>query len=116
MDSANLQLESLKSRIVYKEKKFKDYYTYEQTLKRLLEDSKYIALSLRYPYQDFSTLELPNKYLNWQLRCCEELIGLIGSQNIKSYSENGLAWTRDSASLSTALVNEIEPIVGYIEE
>ena len=85
-------------------------------LNRLLDDSKYVALSLRYPYQDYSQKELPLKYNNWQLRCCEELYKLIGSANIKSYAENGLNWTRDSGYLSTHLINEIEPIVGYIQD
>ena len=87
---------------------------YEKTLERLLEDSKYIALSLRYPYRDYSNLELPKKYYNWQLRCCEELLKLIGSANIKSYSENGISWTKDSAYLSTELASEIEPMAGSI--
>lgn len=91
-----------------------DYTIYESVLNRLLEDSKYIALSIRFPYQDYSTMTLPIKYNNWQLRCCEELYKLIGSAGIKSYSENGLSWTRDSGYISTGLVNEIEPVAGYI--
>lgn len=92
------------------------YETYIKVLKRLLDDSKYIALSLRYPYQDCSTMELPNRYKNWQLRCCEELYNGIGTQGIKSYSENGLSWTRDSGYVSYELRGEIEPLVGYIIE
>lgn len=90
------------------------YETYIKVLKRLLEDSKYIALSLRFPYQDYSNLELPNKYYNWQLRCCEEIYNGIGTEGIKSYSENGLSWTRDSGYISYELRGEIEPLVGYI--
>ena len=91
------------------------YETYIKVLKRLLEDSKFIALSLRYPYQDYSELELPKKYNNWQLRCCEEIYNQIGNVGIKSYSENGLSWTRDSAYLSYELRGEIEPMAGYIK-
>ena len=116
MESATTQLDLLKDRIKYSELVFEDETTYNKVLENLLEDSKYIALSLRFPYQDFSDRELPSKYNNWQLRCCEELYHLIGSVNIKSYSENGLSWTRDSAYLSNQLVNEIEPYVGYIIE
>ena len=90
------------------------YETYIKVLKRLLEDSKYVALSLRYPYQDYSETELPKKYNNWQLRCCEELYKQIGNVGIKSYSENGLNWTRDSGYISYELRGEIEPLVGYI--
>ncbi len=114
MDSEKKQLELLKDRISYKENIFGDNRTYEKALTKLLEDAKYIALSLRYPYEDFSAYELPKKYFNWQLRCCEELYKLIGSANIKSYSENGLSWTRDSSNLSYSLTNEIESRVGYV--
>lgn len=90
--------------------------TYLNVLNRLLEDSKYVALSIRYPYQDFSNMELPNKYKNWQLRCCQEIYNGIGTEGIKSYSENGLSWTRDSGYISYELRSEIESMVGYIQE
>lgn len=108
------QLEKLTKRIAYNENLYGDESTYQNFLERLLEDSKYIALSMRYPYQDFYDMDLPRKYYNWQLRCCMELKELIGSANVKSYSENGLSWTRDSAYLSEQLATEIEPMVGYI--
>jgi len=92
------------------------YETYIEVLKRLLEDSKYVALSLRFPYKDYSDIELPSKYKNWQLRCCEEIYNGIGNVGIKSYAENGLSWTRDSGYISYELRGEIEPMVGYIEE
>ena len=113
MESAN-QLELLKKRIVYQENVFEDYNQYEDILNRLLEESKNLALSLRFPYQDYSSMELPKKYYNWQLRCCEELYRNLGTQGIKSYSENGLAWTRDSSYITHELESEIEPIIGYI--
>ena len=90
--------------------------TYIKVLKRLLEDSKYIALSLRYPYKDYSNIELPRKYYNWQLRCSQEIYQGIGSVGIKSYAENGLSWTRDSGYISYELRGEIEPMVGYIDD
>ena len=114
MESEITQLDLLKERIEYDENVFTDNETYEKVLNRLLDDSKYIALSLRYPYQDYSNLELPTKYNNWQLRCCEELYNGIGTEGIKSYSENGLSWTRDSGYISYELRGEIEPLVGYI--
>lgn len=91
------------------------YETYIKVLKRLLDDSKYIALSLRFPYKDYSEMELPKKYNNWQLRCSEEIYNSIGNVGIKSYAENGLSWTRDSGYISYELRGEIEPMVGYIE-
>lgn len=116
MDNVNepTQLDMLKDRIEYDVEIFGDNATYEKVLNRLLEDSKYIALSIRFPYQDYSNNELPNKYKNWQLRCCEEIYNGIGTQGIKSYSENGLSWTRDSGYISYELRNEIESFVGYI--
>jgi hypothetical protein len=115
MESETTQLDLLKERIEYDELIFTDNETYEKVLNRLLDDSKYIALSLRYPYEDYSELELPNKYKNWQLRCCEEIYQGIGTQGLKSYSENGLSWTRDSGYISYELRGEIEPLVGYIK-
>ena len=90
--------------------------TYIKVLKRLLEDSKYVALSLRFPYLDYFDMELPKKYNNWQLRCCVEIYQGIGSEGIKSYSENGLSWTRDSGYISYELRSEIEPMIGYITD
>lgn len=116
MDSSNIQLNLLKNRIEYDKNIFGDLGTYTKVLNRLLEDSKYVGLSIRFPYKDFSNMELPNKYKNWQLRCCEEIYNSIGTQGIKSYSENGLSWTRDSGYISYELRNEIEPMVGYIAD
>lgn len=113
MDSVK-QMDLLKDRIEYDEKIFGNKQTYEVVLERLLEDSKYIALSLRYPYQDYSDKELPSKYKNWQLRCSYEIYNGIGTEGLLSYTENGLSWTRDSGYISKELRDEIEPLVGYI--
>ena len=112
MGSEKTQLDLLKERIAFEQTT--DNETYEKVLSNLLEDSKHVALSLRYPYQDYSNLELPSRYNNWQLRCCEEIYNQIGTIGIKSYSENGLNWTRDSSYISYELRNEIEPMIGYI--
>ena len=116
MDSENIQLELLEERIEYDERIFGDEDTYESVLNRLLDDSKFIALSIRFPYQDYSNMDLPNKYKNWQLRCCQEIYQGIGTEGIKSYAENGLSWTRDSGYISYELRSEIESFVGYIQE
>lgn len=116
MDSENIQLELLEQRIPYEAKIFGDNETYESVLNRLLDDSKFIALSIRFPYQDYSNMDLPNKYKNWQLRCCQEIYQGIGTEGIKSYAENGLSWTRDSGYISYELRSEIESFVGYIQE
>ena len=115
MDSENTQLELLQERIEYNVNIFGDEETYEKVLNRLLEDSKYVALSIRFPYQDYSNMQLPSKYKNWQLRCCQEIYQGIGTEGIKSYAENGLSWTRDSGYISYELRSEIESIVGFIK-
>lgn len=116
MDSENIQLELLEERIEYNERIFGDEDTYESVLNRLLDDSKFIALSIRFPYQDYSNMDLPSKYKNWQLRCCQEIYQGIGTEGIKSYAENGLSWTRDSGYISYELRSEIESVVGFIQE
>lgn len=116
MESATTQLDLLKQRIIYDEDIFGDDQVYNQVLKNLLEDSKYIALSIRFPFEDYSNIPLPNKYNNWQLRCSVELYNGLGKENIKSYAENGISWTRDGSNISTDLYEEIMPMVGVIYE
>ena len=115
MDSVSkTQFEYLQERIEYDSNVFGDISTYTRVLNNLLDDSRHIALSLRFPYKDYSNINLPTKYNNWQLRCCVEIYQGIGTEGIKSYSENGLNWTRDSGYISRELREEIEPLVGYI--
>lgn len=116
MESATTQLYLLKQRIVYNQDIFDTYSLYERVLNNLLDDSKYIALSIRFPFKDYSNTELPSKYNNWQLRCCVELFNGLGKENIKSYAENGISWTRDGSNISTDLYEEIVPMVGVIHE
>ena len=116
MESAKTQLDLLKQRIVYDKDIFDTHSLYEQVLNNLLDDSKYIALSIRFPFKDYSNTELPSKYNNWQLRCCVELFNGLGKENIKSYAENGISWTRDGSNISTDLYEEIVPMVGVIYE
>ena len=114
MDSVeNKQIDFLKERIEFEPSVFGDYLTYTKVLNNLLEDSKHIALSLRFPYKDYSNINLPTKYNNWQLRCCVEIYQGIGTEGIKSYSENGLSWTRDSGYIAREVREETEPLVVY---
>ena len=98
----------------YYERVDKGYTEYLSLLNRLLEDSKYIALSILYPYDDYSEMELPKRYYNWQLRCCVEILQMLGTSNIKSYAENGVSWTKDGGNISNDLYSEIMPSVGVI--
>lgn len=116
MEGATTQLDLLKERIIYDEDIFGTAEIYNQVLNNLLEDSKYIALSIRFPFEDYSNITLPDKYNNWQLRCAVELYNGLGKENIKSYAENGISWTRDGSNISTDLYEEIMPMVGVIYE
>lgn len=111
---ANTQLDKLKVKIPYKEKVFKSEENYRAVLTGLLEDTRNIALNTLYPFiDDFETVELPTKYYNWQIRACVELYKWGSNQGIKSYSENGLSWTKDSdGALSNALLDELVPKAG----
>lgn len=110
------QFDLLKERITYDDDIFGNITVYNKVLNNLLEDSKYIALSIRFPFEDYYEMELPQKYNNWQLRCCEELYSLIGKLNVKSYAENGVSWTRDTGNLSDSLLDQIVPTVGVIKD
>lgn len=101
------QLDKLKRRIPYDEDVFESQETYEGVLEDLLEDAKNIALAEIYKFEDFYEYELPKKYSNWQLRAAVELFNLGDKKGILSYSENGLAWTKDSGSLSKDLMGEL---------
>lgn len=110
------QLELLKLRIPYDEDIFESERQYMLCLVNLLTDSKYIALSIRFPFEDYSNMELPKWLYNWQIRCSVEIYQMLGKENIKSYSENGLGWTRDGGNISNDLKDEIMPLVGVIKK
>lgn len=110
------QLELLKVRIPFDQDVFGTNGDYDQVLKNLLDDSKYIALSIRYPFDDYTSIDLPKRYNNWQIRCSVEIYQGIGKENIKSYAENGIQWTRDAGNISNDLLDEIMPTVGVIKE
>lgn len=89
---------------------------YENMIDALLEDSKNIALSNIYPFEDWSDFDLPKKYYNWQIRAAIELYNLADKAGIKSYSENGLSWSKSTDLLSLGLMEEIMPKVGVIKK
>ena len=91
-------------------------FDYENMIDALLEDSKNIALSNIYPFKDWSNLDLPKKYYNWQIRAAIELYNLADKAGIKSYSENGLSWSKSTDLLSQGLMEEITPRVGVIKK
>ena len=108
------QVDKLKKRIPISVTGIKDYELYNNIIEALLEDSKNIALSNIYPFKDWSEMDLPKKYHNWQIRASIELYNLADKAGLKSYSENGLSWSRDTDLLSAGLMDEITPRVGVL--
>lgn len=109
------QIEKLKERIPKKVTGIEAEEDYESMINALLEDSKNIALSNIYPFGDWSEQDLPAKYYNWQIRASIELYNLADKAGIKSYSENGLSWSRQTDLLSAGLMEEITPRVGILK-
>ena len=108
------QTDKLKKRIPISITGLEDQQLYENMIEALLEDSKNIALSNIYPFKDWSEMDLPKKYYNWQIRASIELYNLADKAGLKSYSENGLSWSRDTDLLSAGLMDEITPRVGVL--
>lgn len=111
-DEPATQLDLLKQRIP---NTFGDNTKYEQVLNQLLDDTKYIALAYLYPFEDWSEMELPRKYYNWQLRACVEIYTSLGPAGVKSYSENGLSFTKEADGLSLSLMDELTSKAGTIK-
>ena len=105
--------DKVKDRIPYREAIFKTQANYDNFIADLIEISKDIVLSIRFPFvDDYSEMEVPSKYKSWQLRCCIELYNGMGKEGLTSYSENGLSWSRLTDGLSSELMSEIVPKVG----
>ena len=102
-----IQLASLKERIPFDIALHENKRIYEQILTDLLNDSKFICLSLLFPYEDYANYELPKRYYNWQLRACVELYNLADKISVKDYSENGISWSRLKDGLSSYLTGEL---------
>ncbi|MEG1506028.1 MAG: hypothetical protein RR478_00870 [Bacilli bacterium] len=120
MDNAKVnvvttQLDKLKKRIPYNNDIFINENSYLDVLNCLLDDTKIIALSVLFPFEDYSTMELPNNYLNWQLRACIELYNIGDKAGITSYSENGISWSKNFDGLSVSLMNELVPKIGAVK-
>lgn len=106
-EELGIQFDALKLRIPYDEALHENKKQYNQMLEDLLNDTKFICLSLLYPFEDYVDYDLPKRYYNWQLRACVELYNLADKISIKDYSENGISWSRLKDGLSEYLVNEL---------
>lgn len=109
------QKDKLMERLPYTLDEFGSNEEYEKIIDQLLEDSKNIALSDLYPFEDWSEKELPKKLYNWQIRACIEISNFLGKEGLISYSENGLSYSRLRDGMSSDLQNEIMPNAGYIK-
>lgn len=105
-------VERLQSRIPYNELIFGNKENYELIFEDIVLNARYIALSTVFPFEDYSTKELPKKYINWQYRCCIELYNLADKQGFITYSENGLSWGKLTDGLSLQLITELTSKVG----
>ena len=109
------QLKKLKEIIPYDEDIYDSEEEYEAYLITLLEDTEDIALNHLYPFL-VERPQLPIKYYGWQLRACCEINDVAGLNGLKSYSENGLAFSKATdGMLSQALLNELVPYAGVPE-
>lgn len=106
-EELEIQLPELEKRIPFDEALHDSQELYEQILTDLLNDSKFICLSLLFPFENYAEYELPTRYYNWQLRACVELYNLADKISVKDYSENGISWSRLKDGLSVALTSEI---------
>ena len=56
-------IERLQNRIPYNEQIFGNKKNYELILEDIVLNARYIALSYIFPFDDYSTMELPKKYI-----------------------------------------------------
>ena len=108
----NTQTDVLIKRIVFNQNIFGSKENYDTVISDLLEDSKYIGLATLFPFNDYSAMELPNKYNNWQIRACIELYNMADKSIFVTYSENGIGFSKLTDGLSISLMNELTPKVG----
>lgn len=108
----NSQVIALKKRIKYDANIFVKQADYDEIIDCLIEDSKNIALATLFPFEDYSLMELPIKYNNWQLRACIELYNMADKSLFVKYSENGVDFQKLTDGLSISLMNELTPRAG----
>lgn len=77
-----------------------------------LDDAKSIALYTLFPFDEYA--ELPNTWRMdmWLVRCAIELYNKKDSENVQSYSENGISVSYLSGLISKTLLDELIPKAG----
>lgn len=104
--------ERLEKRIPYVEEIFLTKANYDNIIEDIILEARNIALSHIYPFNEYPTLQLPTRYINWQYRCCIELYNLADKRGFSTYSENGLSWGKLTDGLSEQLMSELMSKVG----
>ena len=102
-------LDRLKSRL--------DVDDQDALLEDIIESSKELFLMLRYPTSNYPVDSndepiIERRWNDWILRAAIEIYSRIGVEGQTGHHENSIIRTYDSATISTALINEITPVVG----
>ena len=89
--------------------------TQDETFEMMLDNAKSIALDTLYPFDQ--TAELPNTWRMdmWLVRCAIELYNRRDSDNVQSYSENGISVSYWSGKVSKSLLDELIPKAGVLK-
>lgn len=105
-------LERLERRIPYNETLFGNKLNYDLVMEDIILNARDVGLSRVYPFYDYSTKKLPNKYAEWQYKCCLELYNLADKTGFITYSENGLSWGKITDGVSLQLLEELTSKAG----
>jgi hypothetical protein len=81
-----------------------------------LDEARSVALNTLYPFD--ANAELPDTWrMNmWLVRCAVELYNRKDSDNVQSYSENGISVSYWSGKISKSLLDELIPKAGVPKE
>lgn len=81
-----------------------------------LDEARSVALDTLYPFD--TSAELPDTWrMNmWLVRCAVELYNRRDSDNVQSYSENGISVSYWSGKISKSLLDELIPKAGVPKE
>ena len=86
----------------------------DNLLYEMLESSKDIILSLRFPYGG-RPQELPEEYNGLQVDIAEDIYNRLGASGQLSHSENSISRTWGSEWVSSQLLHRIVPKVGGLK-
>lgn len=108
--------ERLERRIPYTDVIFGNHENYELVMEDIIFASRELALSCVFPFYDYSKLTLPDKYAQWQYKCCIELYNLADKKGFHTYSENGLSWGKVTDGVSKELITELTSKAGILQK